>query len=273
MNCPSCAGERFDDAGPYRGVHSIFQRMRLARCAGCGLVFAHPQPTGAELGDYYAHYWDGEVAASIASTRRYYLAQALSRAGYLRKFAKLDGTPAVLDMGAGLGMLREGLLSVGISHDYVAVESDRRQFAALCARLGEGAAYADLGALPSGRTFDLIVLAHVLEHVKQPNELIAALAARLRPGGILFVEVPNGDHRYKASFESHLLFFDAASLGGLLRKHGTLVDRSALRPLKEAVKTLLALCTPNFHDRQIARYAMSDYDGDRQWLRALLRRA
>ena len=292
MNCPSCAGGRIGDVAPYRGMHEIFQRMRLGRCAGCGLVFAHPQPTKAELGDYYEHYWDGEVAVSTPSTRRYYVAQALSRLAYLRTFMALDGRPAVLDMGAGLGLLHEGMARLGIANDYVAVESDRSQFAVLRAQLGEAAAYADLGALPPGRRFDLIVLAHVLEHVAEPSALVAALLGKLRSGGTLLVEVPNGDHRYKANFESHLLFFDEASLGSLLRGHGELLevcsvgkpvadlniaqvypDRGELRPLKEAVKWLLAALTPDYYGREIVRFQMSASGGDRQWLRALLRRA
>ena len=292
MNCPNCKQDRVEDVAPYRGVHEIFQRMRLGRCAGCGLVFAQPQPSAAELDTYYGHYWDGEVAVSTPSTRRYYLAQGLSRLQYLRKFVELGERPSVLDMGAGLGLFRDSMAQQGIAGDYAAVESDRSQFAALRARLGEGAAYADLAALPGDRRFDLIVLAHVLEHVADPHALVGALVARLRPGGTLFVEVPNGDHRYKANFESHLLFFDVGSLGALLKQHGELrdvasvgkpaaqlniaqvyPDRGALRPLKEAVKSLLAAVTPDYSEREIARHAMGAYGGDRQWLRAVLRRA
>jgi SAM-dependent methyltransferase len=292
VSCPGCGGDRIEDVAPYRGVHEIFQRMRLGRCAGCGLVFAHPQPTAVELSAYYEHYWDGEVAVSTPSTRRYYFAQGISRLHYLRKFIDLGKRPRVLDMGAGLGLLRDSMARQGIAGEYAAVESDRVQFAALRERLGAGAAYPDLAALPAGRPFDLIVLAHVLEHAADPNGLVGALMARLRPGGALFVEVPNGDHRYKASFESHLLFFDEQSLSHLLRRHGELLDvasvgkpaaqlnitqvypdRGALRSLKEAVKSLLAAITPGFDDRQIERYGMCAYGGDRQWLRALLRRA
>ena len=291
MNCPNCAHDAIESAGPYLGMHEIFRRMRLAKCAACGLVFAHPQPSATELSAYYDHYWDGEVAVSLPSTRRYYFAQALSRVRYLQRLVELGDHPAVLDMGAGLGLFHDGMARLGIAHDYIAVETDRGQFAALRGRLGETAAFPDLAGLPSGRNFDLIVLAHVLEHMAQPHEFIAALVARLNPGGSLLVEVPNGDYRYKNNFESHLLFFDSGSLGNLLGRHGQLLDVStvgkpaselritqvhpeqgALRPLKELVKTLIAVTTPKFDDTQIARYEMSTYGGDRQWLRALLRR-
>lgn len=291
MICPNCAHDRIESAGSYLGTHEIFQRMSLGKCTACGLVFAHPQPTAAELAAYYDHYWDGEVAVSLPSTRRYYFAQALSRVRYLQRLVDLGNHPAVLDMGAGLGLFHDSMARLGIAHDYVAVETDREQFAALLARLGDDAAFPDLAALPSARRFDLIVLAHVLEHMAQPHEFVATLVARLKLGGALLIEVPNGDYRYKNNFESHLLFFDSGSLGSLLGRHGQVLDVStvgkpasalritqvrpeqgALRPLKELVKTLIAVATPKFDDKQIARYEMSAYDGDRQWLRALLRR-
>lgn len=290
MNCPVCSGADCAPVRDYLGTHEIFKRMSLARCAGCGLVFARPQPTAAEVAEYYSHYWDGEVAISTPSTRRYYFAQSLSRVAYLQKFRVLDSA-SVLDMGAGLGLLHDALAKLGVAHRYVAVETDRTQLAALKARLGDQRAYASLDELPTGESWDLIVLAHVLEHVAQPHELIGSLVQRLSSGGLLMVEVPSGDWRYKNNFESHLLFFDPTSMRRLLERHGELLDVSTvgkdaaklritqvhpekglLRPLKELVKSVIAAATPDFDRRQIERYEMSSYGGDRQWLRAVLRR-
>jgi len=250
-------------------------------------VFAHPQPSQVELDDYYAHYWDGEVAVSTPSTRRYYLAQSLSRVDYLRRFGIFSALPSVLDVGAGLGLFREGMLRRGVNHDYVAVETDGDQFEDLRGRLGTASAYQRLEDVPAERKFDLVVLSHVLEHLHDPNAFVAGLMQRLRLGGLLFIEVPNRDYRYKALFESHLLFFNPKSLEKLLAHHGKVLDVSTvgkvaarlhvahvhpkpdvLRPLKELVKTCIALATPGFDDRQIARFEMSGYGGDRQWLRA-----
>lgn len=50
-----------------------------------------------------------------------------------------------------------------------------------------------VGQQPWASTFDHITLAHVLEHVPSPLILLAQLFAWLKPGGTLFVEVPNAD--------------------------------------------------------------------------------
>ncbi|GJQ56119.1 MAG: hypothetical protein HKUEN07_26880 [Rhodocyclaceae bacterium] len=291
MNCPNCGHGETTAVGPYIGNHEIFRRMSLVRCERCDLVFAQPQPSPAELADYYDHYWDGEVAVSTPSTRRYYLAQSLSRVDYLKRFGILDANPVVLDVGAGLGLFHDGMTRRGVDHDYVAVETDRVQFEGLRRRLGTASAFRRLEDVPADRKVDLLILTHVLEHMDQPHAFVSSLMQRLRPGGLLFVEVPHRDYRYKALFESHLLFFNPNSLGDLLGRHGKVLDvctvgkeaaklyvahvhpkPDALRPLKELVKTCLALVTPGFNERQIARFGMSSYGGDRQWLRAVVQK-
>lgn len=292
MNCPNCGHNEAAAVGPYIGNHEVFRRMSLTRCEHCELVFAQPQPSAVELADYYAHYWGGKVAVSTPSTRRYYLAQSLSRVDYLRRFGIFATAPAMLDVGAGLGLFHDGMTQCGVAHDYVAVETDRDQFEGLRQRLGAANAFQRLEDVPAERKFDLLVLSHVLEHMDQPHAFIAGLMQRLRPGGLLFVEVPHCDYRYKSLFESHLLFFNPQSLNDLLGRHGTVLDVStvgqevarlyvahvhpkpdALRPLKELVKTCIALATSGFNEKQIAHYEMSSYGGDRQWLRAVVQRS
>ena len=41
------------------------------------------------------------------------------------------------------------------------------------------------------QTYDLIILRHVLEHTHHPVDLIRFLGSRLKPEGILYIEVPN----------------------------------------------------------------------------------
>jgi len=230
--------------------------MRLGRCTGCGLVLrirSRMRPNCRLLPRTIG--WRG--SGVHPSTRRYYVAQGLSRLHYLRRFIEFGRQPSVLDMGAGLAccaMAGRNSASSAIT----AVESDRRQLAALRSRLGEGAAYADLAALPPALRFDLVVLAHVLEHAADPN----GCSARSWRGSSPAARCSSSAQRrpsYKANFESHLLFFDVASLRRLLQSHGELIDvafrgkpaaqldivqvypdRGALRPLKEALKR----CSP-----------------------------
>jgi SAM-dependent methyltransferase len=42
-----------------------------------------------------------------------------------------------------------------------------------------------------GRTFDLVLLCEVLEHLSDPSGTLVGVAAHVRPGGLLYVTVPN----------------------------------------------------------------------------------
>jgi len=46
--------------------------------------------------------------------------------------------------------------------------------------------------LDLGRTFDTVVLAHILEHVDDPQAVLAVARRHLAPGGVMIIDVPNG---------------------------------------------------------------------------------
>jgi SAM-dependent methyltransferase len=94
--------------------------------------------------------------------------------------------PSVLDCGAGEGHLVHALRAMGVHTCGVEpsaagrAAARRRYGLELHARVSE----------VSGR-FDLVTLVHVLEHVTDPVALLRDLAPRLRPNGVLFIEVPH----------------------------------------------------------------------------------
>lgn len=97
---------------------------------------------------------------------------------------------------------------------------------------------ADLGdGLPDefGDGFDIVVLADVLEHVAEPERLLADAVGRLRPGGVALISVPNFAHWYPrvrvaaGRFDydrrgildrGHVRFFTRRSLERLLARTG-----------------------------------------------------
>ena len=78
-----------------------------------------------------------------------------------------------------------------------------------------------------GEPFDLICMSHVLEHVSDPIEFLTELMTVIRPGGCLFVEVPNETRKtvraickYGARGLMHLCFFDAGTLRQVMLRAG-----------------------------------------------------
>jgi 2-polyprenyl-3-methyl-5-hydroxy-6-metoxy-1,4-benzoquinol methylase len=247
-------------------------------------------PSESSLNAYYQQYWQSNVATSTPSTRRYYLAQAISRIRYLQKQISFAADIKILDVGAGPGLFLQALIHEGLNAKYYAIEPDKIEGGKLGRDKRVSAVYRSVDECPTTTKFDLIVLSHVLEHVTFPNEFIAALMDRLASNGILFIEVPNNDHLYKQQFEPHVLFFNRASLNQLLNRHGKvlnisnvgLVSSSSAAEVKivsrshiniwvrEMIKTLLYWLGVTSLEKIILRYNLSSYGDERQWLRAVV---
>ena len=83
------------------------------------------------------------------------------------------------------------------------------------------------------REFDVITSFHVIEHVDSPKRFVAAMADRLKPGGLLVLETPDIDSlpfrlmktRWRQFIPEHYFFFDASSMTKLLSENGFRVDR------------------------------------------------
>jgi hypothetical protein len=63
----------------------------------------------------------------------------------------------------------------------------------------------------------------VLEHLEDPHRELQAVRKVLGPGGVLFIEVPNGSGNRRLPIDdnrAHLHFFSLASLANLLAGHG-----------------------------------------------------
>lgn len=119
---------------------------------------------------------------------------------------------AALDVGCGAGLLCEPLARLGAGVTGIDAAPENVMAAAAHA---EGAGLdirymaGEVGALDIGR-FDLVTAMEVLEHVADKPAFVAALAARLAPGGLMVLSTPN------RTAASRLLLVGAAEAVGLV---------------------------------------------------------
>lgn len=149
----------------------------------------------------------------------------------------------VLDVGTGAGALGQHLQATkGCQMDGVTVN------AAEAKELGSAyqqvvtadVEVCDLQALFENRTYDHVVCADLLEHLRSPSRVLESCRGLLKPGGSLILSVPhvgysglvaelfNGDFRYRKEGlldATHLRFFTRSSLMKLLSEHGWTVRR------------------------------------------------
>ena len=259
-NCPVCR------SATQSLLHSDMQdrlfgapgKWRLLRCGDCGAAWLDPRPTPATIGmayqQYFTHAGETDTSVRSMSPQRLLFLRAATLAGhsgwhfFLRPLirsatilpkigrliqAELRHIPwpkpgqRLLDFGCGNGEFllfaqSIGWQVLGIDADAEAVTTARSR--ELPVRQG------GVEALEEGLgRFDGIALAHVIEHVHDPVELLRRCHNLLAPGGWLWLETPNLDSqgylRYGENWRGlepprHLVLFTRPSLALALHKAG-----------------------------------------------------
>lgn len=209
--CPAC---RSGDAA-YAGIADGFE---MARCGSCRTLFTASADPG--VSEHYDEYYDAsnlEIPAWVA-TRSDEIVATFEPSRRLNR---------LLDVGCGAGAMlaaavRAGWDAEGIDVAASAVEHLRGQ--GLTARCGllEEAGY-------EAQSFDVIVAVEVLEHVPDPDTILAESFRLLRPGGLLFATTPNvrsacgralGVDWIVACPPDHLHLFSPSGLASLLGRNG-----------------------------------------------------
>ena len=188
-----------------------FNGRTLIRCSKCNVVYLDEQPTAAELEGINSRYWDvaDDCGAFVSLVHE---AQMASRVDYLTSRLGSLGGLAVLDVGAGPGLLQRALRRTGQAVNYHAIEPDADCWPRL---MREGAVKIWTGLRECDkRSFDLVVLSHVLEHVGDPLDFLEGVSGLSSTGGSIFIEVPNQDYLHKNNLGTHLLFFSHPVCGG-----------------------------------------------------------
>lgn len=114
-----------------------------------------------------------------------------------------------------------------------AVERDPDQISTLSARY-DHVVIADLEQIANlPRSVDAVLLADVLEHLREPERLLALAAQRLAPEGKIFISIPNVAN---FAIRVHLLLgrFDYQDRGILDRTHVRFYTRKTARSLIES---------------------------------------
>ncbi len=240
--CRICSGElelrvRGSDAAPTAAAfspsaHSVGQHGDLLRCLECGTVQQPLLPSGAPLHDLYREMRDDDYLAEEAG-RRATANRLLDLVGAHRPRGRL------LDVGCGHGLLLDE--ARGRGYETVGLELSRE--AARHARsLGLDVRELPLEAFGEGTngdspgTFDVVVLADVLEHLDDPVAAIDQCAALLKPSGVLCIVTPD-----PSSVTARLA---GARWWGYLPAHTVLLPRRTLRELISASGLIISEDVP-----------------------------
>jgi SAM-dependent methyltransferase len=207
----------------------------VVRCKRCNHVYVSPRLKPEVNADIYARFWSSyEPEELLHDDFAVYLC---------RQLAGMTRLGRLLDFGCGWGNFlsaaREtGWDAVGIEVDPAKIDFARKH--------GLNAVQGDLlaGTFPAG-SFDAIIAQQVFEHLYQPAAYLEEIRRLLRPGGIVFIGVPNygglsaklkGPDWDMISPVAHVRYFTARTMSRFLNQHGLVpVRKRYLRRFRHSI--------------------------------------
>jgi 2-polyprenyl-3-methyl-5-hydroxy-6-metoxy-1,4-benzoquinol methylase len=213
--CPVCGGENF---ARWRHASSL----DLVRCAGCTLVLLRSERREGIFEEVEQEFFgDGYLRRQGMLSNRILDHKARLRIADICSF-KSEGR--LLDLGCGTGELlgaakEAGFETEGLDYSEPMVRHCIEKYS-VKVHLG------DSGCDELSGRYDVIVMAHVIEHVLGPQDTLGKVGKMLKKGGILYIATPNIDC-LESRFEGwgayepyHFWYFNPLSIRKLLEATG-----------------------------------------------------
>lgn len=257
----------------------------LASCKSCGTVQKPVTPEWlAEADAIYAEYAiysqsGGVEQATFTSDNGAAVARSKLIVQWLDETGSLPKEGAVLDIGCGNGAFLRAFAERHPEWRLNGLELSDKNRSVIESIPGVERLF--VGAIEQvEERFDLIVLIHALEHIPDPSRYLATLRGRLKPGGLLLIEVPDlatspfdiliADHT--THFTRGVLADVVADAGyalaaldcGYVAKELSVLARNVSEASPDAKTN--AVSTPSQSDRQFAASHIA-------WLRTMLAQA
>jgi SAM-dependent methyltransferase len=231
LQCPVCDGKAFS---PFLTCTDYFisgEKFRIKQCNSCGFKITENIEDEDNIGRYYqsenyishSNTSKGLVNSVYHAVRKYMLGRKRRLVEKATEIRKGD----ILDVGAGTGFFLNEMKEYGWQVTGTEKSSDARDFAKK---------EFNLDNLPSEklfilkeRSFDVITLWHVLEHIHLLNENMETFARLLKNDGKLTIAVPNQSSldakHYKEFWAAydvprHIWHFAPTQMKQLGEKHG-----------------------------------------------------
>ena len=202
-NCPVCNYEKWEIFLHCRDHFQSGDEFEIVRCKKCSFLFTNPRPDRNEIGKYYesqnyiSHHSSGNDLMSIV----YRLVRKWNIKKKFIIISTLSNGKNLLDIGCGSGELLQYFNSHGWNTMGIEPNNTARKIAV---------EQNNVNAFPEGQleempdaSFDVISLWHVLEHISDLHKRMAEIRRLIKPGGTIFIAVPNAssyDAKYYNSF-------------------------------------------------------------------------
>lgn len=186
--------------------------------------------------------------------------------GILKQIPAGDGKAAILDVGAGRGLLGAAIASRGYevvaieSNPSIATDAENRVNRVLCVDLQD---LDSVRLLLAGKQFRTIVFSDILEHLYDPLAILRGYQEFLEPAGKILVSMPNALHwlnrlhflfglfHYQMTGtmdRTHIRFFTASTVRKLVKASGCTIEKTDCTPF--LVRAFLPLIKKIFSNQK-----------------------
>jgi SAM-dependent methyltransferase len=263
VSCGVCGSRELEhlfDAGDY--IYGNSGRWPYARCRGCGVVLMSPRILPSRIGAFYPQtYYTNESQGGLGDrpSFRNQLKQALLVSSFhyprrplplLPRLAawmlrplwlktppirrQIHWAPGgrVLDVGCGNGEMLDQYRAAGWTTVGVEPGPDSAALARAKGHLVVTGLLEDAGF--EAASFEAITLWDALEHIPNPAQVMAEVFRLLKPGGRVYLHVPNYGSWYARHWQDrwfmftaplHYFHYTSATLTALLERAGLRVDQ------------------------------------------------
>lgn len=204
-SCPHCGGI----TKKYFSAHDFNQRISelefdYYRCNECGLIFLDPIPNN--IHDYYGQEYP--AYRKVEDIKKEATDYDLGKIAILKKYAQ---GKRLLEIGPGGGTFAYLAKQEGFIVDAIEMDANCCKFLEESIKIQKVVNSNDvagaLGQLEGG--YDVIVMWHVLEHLKDPWDVLRSLPNVLAPNGVVMIAVPNPDALQFKLFKKYWKHVDA----------------------------------------------------------------